>query len=127
MNSLVHKFFGCTFVHAKETCCHQVVLRCCEGPEPPYPALSQPGLAVLLYTFCLLTVCGNSLVIIAVVQVAINLQASEPKNKRCNNVTQERSLHSATNYLIASLAVADSLVGPGTSLASLASLSSLSL
>jgi len=49
------------------------------------------GLAVLLATFCVATVFGNGLIIVA--------------------VARERYLHSVTNYFITSLAVADFLVG----------------
>lgn len=54
-------------------------------------SLNAVGLAIILASFSLATVLGNSLVILA--------------------VARERYLHSVTNYFITSLAVADCLVG----------------
>jgi len=55
------------------------------------PEFERVGLFCLLLCFCLATVLGNVLVVLAVLR--------------------ESSLHSATNYFITSLAVADCLVG----------------
>ena len=54
-------------------------------------SVHQVLLAALLFSFCLATVTGNVLVVLAVVR--------------------ERYLHTVTNYFITSLAVADCLVG----------------
>ena len=55
------------------------------------PQVRQIGLFLFLLLFCVATVFGNALVILAVVR--------------------EATLHSVTNYMITSLAVADSIVG----------------
>ncbi len=55
------------------------------------PEFERVWLFLLLLSLCVVTVCGNLLVVAAVLR--------------------ERSLHSATNYFITSLAVADCLVG----------------
>ncbi len=60
-------------------------------PDPEPPEFERVFLFLLLLSFCLATVSGNLLVVAAVLR--------------------ERSLHSATNYFITSLAVADCLVG----------------
>ncbi|CAG7836835.1 unnamed protein product [Allacma fusca] len=60
-------------------------------PHSSLWTLHHPALAILLLSFCVATVFGNVLVIVA--------------------VARERYLHSVTNYFITSLAVADCLVG----------------
>ena len=60
-------------------------------PPEPAPQIEHFLLFLLLLSFCLATVVGNALVVLAVLR--------------------EKSLHSATNYFLTSLAVADCLVG----------------
>ncbi|KAG8198355.1 hypothetical protein JTE90_021603 [Oedothorax gibbosus] len=56
-----------------------------------YPTVSQTSIAVILMIFCILTVFGNLLVMVAIMK--------------------QQYLHTVTNYFIASLATADCLVG----------------
>lgn len=56
-----------------------------------YPTVSQTSIAVILMIFCILTVFGNVLVMVAILK--------------------QQYLHTVTNYFIASLATADCLVG----------------
>ncbi|CAL1288424.1 unnamed protein product [Larinioides sclopetarius] len=68
-----------------------IVLNTSKDEFDRYPNANQTALAVILVMFCVITVFGNVLVMVAIVK--------------------QQYLHTVTNYFIASLATADCLVG----------------